>query len=86
MQNGAISRDSLSGTYRVNFDKMTEAMNSSAAEIITIQGNGDYDKAKLMIDELGIIKPELQSDLDRIAQSKIPIDIVFKQGLQVLGL
>ncbi len=86
MQNGAISRDSLSGTYRVNFDKMTEAMNSSAAEIITIQGNGDYDKAKLMIDELGIIKPELQSDLDRIAQSKIPIDIVFKQGLHVLGL
>jgi hypothetical protein len=86
MEKGAFTRNAENGTYTVNFDKMTEAMNSLAAEIITIQGDGDYNKAKAMIDDLGIIKPELQADLERIAQAGIPRDIIFNQGLDVLGL
>lgn len=86
MEKGAFTRDSETGTYKVDFDKMTEAMNSLANEIITIQGDGDYDKAKAMIDKLGTIQPELQSDLERIGAAGIPRDIVFSQGLDVLGL
>jgi hypothetical protein len=65
---------------------MTEAMKSLAKDIIVIQGDGDYTKAKKMVDNMGIIKPELQKDLNRIEQANIPRDIVFKQGLDVLGL
>lgn len=86
MDNGAIVRNPENGTYKVDFDKMTEAMNSLAAEIITIQGDGDYNKAQKMIQEMGIIKPDLQTDLDKIAHARIPIDIVFNQGLKALGL
>lgn len=86
MDRGAFTRDEATGTYRVDFDKMTEAMNSLAKEIITIQGDGDYAKAKNMIETLGVIKPELQADLDRIGEAGIPRDIVFNQGLEVLGL
>ena len=86
MEKGAFSRDAETGTYRVNFDKMTEAMNALAKKIIIIQGDGDYAAAKELIEEQGVIKEQLQNDLNRISEAGIPRDIVFKQGPEVLGL
>ena len=83
---GAFERDSISGTYRVNFEKMQEAMLISSEQILKIQGDGDYATAKKLIEEQGIIRPELQSDLDRIGEAGIPRDIVFEQGAEVWGL
>ncbi len=83
---GAFTRNEETGKYSVNFDKMHQAMIDLSAEILVIQGNGDYEKAQSMIKEKGVITPELQKDLDRIAEAGIPRDIVFKQGLDVLGL
>jgi len=86
MEKQAFTYDKTAGTYSVDFDKMTEAMNSLAEIIITIQGDGDYDAAKKLTDEQGVIHSELQADLDRIDEAGIPRDIVFKQGAEVLGL
>lgn len=52
--------------------------------ILKIQGDGDYDAAKNLVKEKGIINTDLQSDLDKIDASGIPIDIIFKQGLDQL--
>ncbi|NOQ24331.1 MAG: Zn-dependent hydrolase [Bacteroidales bacterium] len=82
----AFTRDETSGTYKVDFDKMTEAMNSLGKEILIIQGNGDYDAAKAMVQEMGVIKEQLQADLNRINEAGIPRDIRFKQGKEILGL
>ena len=43
-------------------------------------------QAAKLIEEKGIIKPELQQDLDKISEAGIPRDIVFEQGPEVLGL
>lgn len=82
---GAFTRDA-DGRYRVDFDKMRTAMNSLSAKLLTVQGDGDYAEAKRMTDTLGIIKPELTADLARLKDAKIPVDIRFEQGLDVLGL
>ena len=42
--------------------------------------------AKALLDEMGMIGPDLQADLDRVEAAGIPVDIVFKQGPAVLGL
>lgn len=83
---GAFTRDSIKGTYLVNFDKMTDAMNSLAAEIITIQGNGDYDAVTKLFAEKGFIREELQADLDKVSVANIPKDLDYNQGKKVLGL
>ncbi|WP_227977825.1 dipeptidyl-peptidase 3 family protein [Arenimonas daejeonensis] len=83
---GAFSRDEATGQYRVDFEKMQAAVDSLSAKILTLQGDGDYAGAKALQDELGGIGPVLQSDLDRIEQANIPVDIVFTQGREVLGL
>jgi hypothetical protein len=83
---GAFQRDPVAGTYRVDFEKMKQAMLSLSEMILVIQGDGDYDKAIRLISEKGLIREELQKDLDRISDSGIPRDIIFEQGPQVLGL
>lgn len=85
-EKGAFERDDTTGTYRVNYEKMKQAMLDLSDLILTVQGDGDYEKAKAMIEEMGFIREGLQADLDRISEAGIPVDIVFEQGPEVLGL
>ncbi|MGE5624240.1 MAG: dipeptidyl-peptidase 3 family protein [Bacillota bacterium] len=83
---GAFSRDPQTGKYRVDADKMQAAVKALSARLLEIQGDGDYAAAKKLTDGQGVIQPELQSDLSRLAKNNIPVDIVFTQGLDALGL
>ena len=85
-ERGAFERIPETGTYRINFDRMTEAMNSLAKDILTLQGNGDYAGVKKLFDEKGFITDELQADLNRVAEANIPRDIRCIQGKELLGL
>jgi hypothetical protein len=84
-QEGALVRNT-DGTYTVDFEKTKAAMEKLMQKIIYIQGDGDYEAAKLWVETEGIIKPELQSDLDRINGANIPVDVVFDMGKEKLGL
>ena len=77
---GAFERDALSGTYKVNYEKMKEAMLALSGMVLKMQGDGDYEAASRLIEEKGFIREELQKDLDRIEEAGIPRDIIFEQG------
>ncbi|WP_444906058.1 dipeptidyl-peptidase 3 family protein [Microbulbifer sp. SSSA008] len=85
-EQGAFTRDPKTGQYSVDFEKMQQAMTNLSRLIITIQGDGDYEKAKSLLETKGVIGPELQADLDRLAEASIPVDVTFIQGKEVLGL
>ncbi|RED93407.1 peptidase M49-like protein [Marinoscillum furvescens DSM 4134] len=72
------------GTYAVDYNKMEEAMNALSEKILTLQGDGDYEGVDLLVKEMGLIGPELRADLLKL--EAIPVDIVFEQGVEVLGL
>lgn len=74
------------GKYKVDFNNMKEAVNSLTKLILTIQGDGDYDQAARMIEQYGVMDNELKTALKRIEDKDIPVDIVFVQGKDVLGL
>lgn len=74
------------GTYRVDFDKLEAASESLSQLILTMQGDGDYEGVAQLVADKGVIKAQLQSDLDRLSAAGIPVDIVFDQGGEVLGL
>ncbi len=86
LEAGAFQRDETTGTYRVHFEKMKEAMISLSEYILKVQGDGDYEAARRMLEEKGFIREELQNDLNRIGEAGIPRDIVFEQGVEALGL
>jgi len=85
-EQGAFTKDETTGTYRVDFDQMKRAMEELSRLILTIEGDGDYAAAGALLSEKGVIAPALQADLDRLATLGIPVDIVYEQGLAVLGL
>ena len=74
------------GTYKVNFEEMKAAVVSLLEKILTVQGNGDYEGAKVWIEADGIMTESLRRDLDMVNAAGIPVDIVFRQGKDVLGL
>ncbi len=85
-EQGAFTRDEATGTYKIDYDKLKEAMNSLSELILTLQGDGDYDGVASLVAEKVVIKEQLQADLDKLASLGIPVDIVFEQGVDVLGL
>lgn len=84
-ERGAFERNE-EGKYTVNFFKMEEAMNDLSNMILTLQGEGDYEGVARLVNEKGVILGKLQADLERLNDAGIPVDVVFEQGLEVLGL
>jgi hypothetical protein len=74
------------GTYSIDFEKMKAASEDLTALIFKIQGDGDYDAAKDLVDTKGVINAGLQADLDRVDAAGIPTDIIFEQGMTHVGL
>ncbi|MBN2663015.1 MAG: Zn-dependent hydrolase [Bacteroidales bacterium] len=85
MEQGAITRDA-NGIYTINEDQMKLSSDNLANIILTIQGDGDYDRAGELMDKYMVITPELEADLQRLADANIPVDVVWKQGVNVVGL
>ena len=85
-QQGAFVRDQATGLYKVDLARMRAAVEALATKIIQLQGDGDYDGVASLYQEMGVIGPALESDLDRLGTRSIPVDVVFEQGLEVLGL
>lgn len=85
-ERGAFVRDEASGAYRVDFERMGPAVDELAGTILRLQGDGDYQTVSEFMTERGELGEPLSEDLERVAGAGIPVDIVFEQGLEVLGL
>jgi len=83
---GAFSRDPESGKYRVNVAEFERAIKDLGRDILVLQGNGDYDKVAAFVAEKGNVSTQLQADLNQLDAISIPVDIVYQQGREVLGL
>ncbi len=61
------------GTFTVDNAKIGDAVGALTSDIMTLQAEGSYAKAKDLIDRLGVVRPEVQKVLDRL--TGIPVDI-----------
>ncbi len=83
---GAFNRDEASGTYRADFDKLGAARDALSEKILRLQGDGDYGAVGAFVETYGKVGETLAADLERLAAAGIPVDVVFEQGAEVLGL
>ena len=61
------------GTFAVNWDKIKAGVEGLTREIMTIQAEGNYEKAKELTAKLGVVRPEVQAALDKL--KSVPVDI-----------
>ncbi len=81
----AFSRNE-DGTFKVDIDKTRKAVAEWSAFILSVEGEGDYDKAVSYMKENGKVRPELQAGLELLKTANIPKDVVFDQGVAAIGL
>jgi hypothetical protein len=84
-QQEAFTRND-NGTYAVNTDNMKIAIAGLSDLILRLQGDGDKEGVITLMQKDGSVTPALQEDLDKLSTAGIPVDVVFEQGLDVLGL
>jgi hypothetical protein len=65
------------GTYEVNFEKIKAAVRDLDHDLLTLEATGDYAGAKKMLDELGVLRPELAAALNRLKDIPTDIEPVF---------
>jgi Peptidase family M49 len=61
------------GTFAVNPSAIKEGVAALTRDIMTMQAEGDYAKAKALGDRLGVVRPPVQKALDRL--TSVPVDI-----------
>ena len=65
---------------------MRTAVDSLASQILRFQGDGDYAGVKRFMEARGKLSPTLEADMARLKTRGIPVDVIFEQGVDVLGL
>jgi hypothetical protein len=85
-QAGAFTRDEESGKYRVHVAEFEQAVEDLSRTLLTLQGDGNYAEVDAFVRRYARIDDPLQADIDRLAAASIPVDVVFEQGTEVLGL
>lgn len=83
---GAFDYDEEKETYRINFNRVDEAVASLSEKILTLQGNGDYNAVEAFVKEYAVETEQLKLSLNKLSDQNIPVDIIFKQGTDVLAL
>lgn len=83
---GAFTYNKETETYSIDFEKVEAAIDELSEKILTLQGNGDYEAVDAFVNKYAVRTPQLESSLEKLSQQNIPVDIIFNQGVDVLGL
>ncbi|HEY0078688.1 MAG TPA: hypothetical protein VGB73_08580 [Pyrinomonadaceae bacterium] len=81
----AIRFDERRGTFSINPRRIKDAVRKLTSEIMTIQAEGSYDKAKAMLDKYAVVRPPMQKALDRMTSVPVDIEPIFPLAQNVGG-
>jgi len=74
---GAIKFNDRNGTFSVDETKVRDAVRKLTSELLTIEAEGSYEKAKALLDKYAVIRPQMKSALDRLKGVPVDIEPVF---------
>ncbi len=70
---GAIKFNEKAGTFSVDHSKVKEAVRKLTHDLLTLEAEGSYEKAKAILDKYALIRPPMKQALDRLTD--VPVDI-----------
>jgi hypothetical protein len=72
------------GTFSVDAAKIRDGVSALTREIMTLQAEGSYAKAKQLIDTLGNIRPPTKAILDKLTSVPVDIEPKFVTAIDLL--
>jgi hypothetical protein len=82
-QGGFVARED--GAFAVNPAKIRDGVTALTREIMTIQAEGSYAKAKALGDRLGVLRPAVQRALEKLTSVPVDIEPQFPTAEQLLS-
>ena len=72
LDNGGVTV-AQDGTFAVNAERIKKNVTDLTHDIMTMQATGDVQAGKQMLEKLGVVRPQVQTVLDRLKD--VPVDI-----------
>jgi hypothetical protein len=73
------------GTFAVNAARIKQNVIDLTRDFMTMQATGDYGAAKQMLDTLAVVRPQVQTVLDRLQGVPVDIEPRFVTASQLLA-
>jgi hypothetical protein len=74
---GAITFNDASGTFSVDQTKVKAGVEKLTHDLLTLEAEGSYQKAKAILDKFAVIRPSMQQALDKLKDVPVDIEPVF---------
>lgn len=74
---GAVKFDVATSKFSIDNAKIREAVKKLTNELLTIEAEGSYDKAKAILDKYSLLRPEMKGALERLSEVPVDIDPIF---------
>lgn len=74
---GAIKFNEARGTFSIDHAKIKEGVTRLTRELLTLEAEGSYDKAKALLDKYAVIRPPMQQALDKLKDVPVDIEPIF---------
>ena len=69
----AIKFNDKTGTFSVDEAKFKDAVRKLTHELLTIEAEGSYEKARAILGQYAVIRPQMKRVLDKL--NNVPVDI-----------
>jgi peptidase M49-like protein len=73
LDEGAYKVNEANGTFSVDPTKIKDAVRKLTGELLTIEAEGSYEKAKAILDKYALIRPAMQKAFEKLTD--VPVDI-----------
>jgi peptidase M49-like protein len=73
----AIKYNDGSGTFSVDHEKFKAGVTKLTRDLLTLEAEGSYEKAKAILDKFAVIRPPMQQALDKLKNVPVDIEPVF---------
>ncbi|HMJ27063.1 MAG TPA: hypothetical protein VK475_14595 [Pyrinomonadaceae bacterium] len=74
---GAIRFNEQDGTFSVDESKIRAAVAKLTHELMTIEAEGSYEKAKELLDKYAMIRPQMKGAFDKLTNVPVDIEPIF---------
>jgi hypothetical protein len=73
------------GTFTVDIPRMKQAVRDLAGELLTLEAEGDYPRAKALLATYSGIAPPMQAAMDRLKDVPTDIEPIFVTARELIG-
>ncbi len=80
-EQGAFEVDEATGKYRLDFAKLEAAISALTAEIVFVQGDGDYARAKAFLDKYAVLDAPAETVIASLTDVPVDIQPVYRRRI-----